>query len=185
MKFQEQREQRLRDTRFARLFDTYRTELLRFAAKKVGDGPPEPADLVQQAFANFAKYEERGQVERPRAFLYRTIQNLITDHHRNVANMSTISLGETNLDEVREDVDELSPEIVLLDRERFSEVLVAVKSLPQRQRRFLLLNRLEGMSYTEIARRNGVSISTARREVEAAADACRAAIEHLMSDDDQ
>lgn len=166
------------------LFVRYRAELTAFARRRVGDGPPEPDDLIQQAFANFAGVEDPASVKNPRAFLYRTVANLIADYRKSGHRVHNFDVDDAELEELFQDHDQISPEIVLLDRERFFRVEAAIRALPRRQRRFLLLSRLEGMSYTEIARRNGVSISTARREVEAAIGVCREAVRQLMTDDE-
>ncbi|MEM9013483.1 MAG: sigma-70 family RNA polymerase sigma factor [Pseudomonadota bacterium] len=166
------------------LFTRYRAELAAFARRRVGDGPPEPEDLLQQAFANFAGVEDPASVKNPRAFLYRTIANLIADYRKSGRHVYNCDVDDAELEDLFQYHDQISPEIVLLDRERFFRVETAIRALPRRQRRFLLLSRLDGMSYTEIARRNGVSISTVRREVEAAIGVCREAICQLIVDDE-
>lgn len=166
----------------ADLYARYRAELVAFARRRVGAGPPEPDDLAQQAFANFAGLSDPDKVKNPRAFLYRTLANLIADDRKSSRRRHGVDVDDAELEDLIQDHDEISPEIVLLDRERFSLVAAAIRALPRRQRRFLLLNRLEGMSLTDIARRNGVSISTARREVETAIGVCRRAISQNSDD---
>ena len=147
-------------------------------------GPPDPDDIVQQAFANFAALDNRKAIERPIAFLMSTTRNLITDHFRRSARRNTETVDASRFDDILDTYDELSPEIVILDRERFHCVMDALRSLPTRQRQFLLLNRIEGLSYTAIAKANGVSISTARREVEAGVAACHAVVEAMTDGTD-
>lgn len=166
------------------LFLRYRAELVAFARRRVGAGPPEPEDLIQQAFANFSGVENPASVKNPRAFLYRTVANLIADYRKSGQHIHNLDVDDAELEDLFQDHEQISPEIVLLDRERFFRVEAAIRGLPRRQRRFLLLSRLEGMNNTEIARRNGVSISTARREIEAAIGVCREAVRQLMTDDE-
>lgn len=168
---------RLRD-----LFKAHREELEAFARQKVGDGPPDPSDVTQQAFTNFAALKDPDAVENPRAFLYRTVTNLILDYVRRPVNRHKVSADEMGLEKILLDADEITPEIVLLDKEVMQVVIATVRGLKQRQRRFMLLNRIHGMSYTEIARRNGTSISTAKRETEAAVDAIRRALVDLIDE---
>ena len=87
------------------------------------------------------------------------------------------------MDDILEEYEEITPEIVLIDKSRYEFVMSVVWSLPRRQRRFLILNRFQGVNCTEIAKRNGVSVSTAYREVEAAVFACRAALSTLDGDE--
>jgi RNA polymerase sigma-70 factor (ECF subfamily) len=166
------------------LYARHKDELTAYARRRVGRGPPEPDDLVQQAFANFAGVQNPDQVRNPRAFLYRVVSNLIVDHFRNAPPGPGLNVHDANDEDALVGYTESRPEIVLLDHERFEEVAAAIRALPQRQRRFLLLNRLEGMPYTEIARRNGVSHMTAKRDVEAAIIACQRAMSERGLDDD-
>ena len=158
------------------LYGRHREELTSFARRHVGRGPPEPDDLVQQAFANFAGVQNPSRVRNPRAFLFRIVSNLISDHFRKEPDHTRLDVHDLSHADLFEDDEANRPEVILLDRERFSQVANAIRGLPQRQRRFLLLNRLEGMPYTEIARRNGVSHMTAKRDVEAAIRVCQRAL---------
>lgn len=154
------------------LYACYSREMEGFVRRKVGDGPPDPEDIVQQTFANFVELKRPESIRNPRAFLYRIASNLIVNHFRRAVHARNFAILERNLAQALGARDEASPEIVLLDREAFAQVAAAVETLPRRRRRFLLLNRVEGMSYSEIARRNGVSEGTVRRDVELAVIAC-------------
>ena len=170
-------------TRLAAVFSESYRDVFAFVRGRVGAGPPDPDDIVQQAFANFAAMDDRSGVNNPTAFLVRTAGNLITDHARKSATRLNVSVNNDELDFIVGDRDEISPEIVVLGRERLALVVAALERLPRRQRRFVLLNRLEGKSIADIALHNGVSQSTARREIEAGLEFCRQALAELMNDD--
>ena len=158
-------------------------ELCKYINKRYGPGPPDPEDVVQQAFENYAALADPSAVENPRAFLYRTAANLVADHYRSAAFRKNISTDGIDLDEVIGEHDDMTPEVFLIDRRRYERVMDTIAGLPRRQRRFLVLNRMQGMTYTEIARRNGVSISTAEREVKAAVGICRLALAQMENDE--
>ena len=168
----------------AQIYTNHREELYQFVRGKVGSGPPDPEDIVQQAFANYAARDNPTSIENPGGFLVRTAHNLISDYFRRSATRLNITMDEARLEAALTDHDEISPEIVVLGRERFQCVMKALQALPRRQRRFLLLNRLNGLSYTAIAKANGVSVSTALREVESGVAACQAALARMLNDDD-
>lgn len=158
------------------LYDLYRAELLVYARRRVGRGPPEPEDLVQQAFTNYAGLAEPELVRNPRAFLYHALRRLIGDYNKSPRRRHDPRPSDPDQGYLPEIADIISPEIILLDRERFATVVSAIRDLPRRQRRFLLLHRLQGLTYAEIARRNLVSERTVKREVEAAICACLRAV---------
>ena len=126
----------------AQIYAEHQGELFAFVRGKVGSGPPDPDDIVQQAFANYAASDNRAAILNPIAFLVRTAGNLTHDHFRRFATRFNVSADSGALDKMIQTHDELSPEIVVLGRERFSIVMRALNSLPIRQRRFLLLNRI-------------------------------------------
>jgi len=165
------------------VFNSHYDEILNYVRGKVGAGPPDPDDITQQTFANFAAHGDRASIRNPVGFLVRIAGNLIIDHARKSGTRLNVSANGDDFDFIAGARDEISPEIVVLSRERFDCVIAALAQLPRRQRRFVLLNRLEGLSYTDIARQNGVSESTARREVEAGVAYCRRALNELMNDD--
>ena len=154
----------------------YWKELCNYLNKRFGEGPPEPEDVAQQAFEKYAALDDPASVRHPRAFLYRTATNLVADHYRSAAVRTAVSFDGVDLDVAPALRDEITPEIVLIDKRRYERVMAALAALPRRQRRFLILHRLRGMTYNEIAQRNGVSISTAEREVKAAVNASREAL---------
>src|SRR5262249_32309170 len=102
------------------LYGRYRTELIAFIRRKFGSGPPDPEDIAQQAFANFAAIGPRDSIANPRAFLFRTAHNIalnVRKHQR----IGRVFL-EPNPDpkEIREERVDFDPEVVLLSREQFS-----------------------------------------------------------------
>lgn len=173
------------DGTVAGLFRLYRDDIAVFVRKKVGAGPPDPDDIVQQTFANYAALRDPSKVDNPRAFLYRTASNLIVDYFKSAFVRTSVQVEDDDFEAIVSETNELTPEIVLLSRERYTRVMDAVDALPRRRRRFLVMHRLQGLSYEEIARRAGVGTSTARREVEAAVGACRVAIEKMNEESDE
>ena len=148
----------------ADLYARYSREILAFVRGKVGAGPPEPEDVTHEAFANFAAANGASEVQNPRAFLYRAAANLVVNHHRHAAVMRRHAL-DVATEEFSRDRDELSPEVVLLNREQLRLAEAAIRKLPPKQRRYLLMNRLDGMSYTDIARVESLNESVVRRHV--------------------
>lgn len=169
------------------LYARHRSELVAYARRRVGAGPPDPEDLVQQAFANFAGLVDPQKVRNPGSFLRRAISNLIADHFRDPfarrGPVPAAGRDEEGEDSETGPADELSPEIILLDRERFAQVAAAIRAMPQRQAMFFVLNRFEGMSLTEISKRYGASVATVWRDVEAAVLACQDAMAQGGGDD--
>jgi RNA polymerase sigma-70 factor (ECF subfamily) len=157
------------------IYQDYWPELCRYINKTFGAGPPDPEDIVQQAFVNFAMHENSHGIANPRAYLYRTARNIAVDHERRVQRHNRLQrLACPAPDE--EFTDDFDPERVLMGRGELKILEAAINSLSDRDRTFFLLNRLEGLSFAEIARRTGMSASGVRLIVERSLQTCQEAM---------
>lgn len=123
-------------------------------------------DLVQEAWLRFARYERRHTVAEPEAFLMRTAVNLSIDAYR-----ASKSRGEHVLfDEDLHRTDSApSTESVLLGRERLTRLNHNLAELEVDACRIFLAQRMDGDSYSQIAKRYGVSVSAIEKKIAKAA----------------
>ncbi|MEM9740056.1 MAG: sigma factor, partial [Pseudomonadota bacterium] len=63
-------------------------ELTAYLRKVYGDGPPEPDDVTQQAFAKLASQENLPRIKNLKAFLWRMARNLVLTERRNAETRS-------------------------------------------------------------------------------------------------
>lgn len=118
-------------------------------------------DLVQEAWVRLAQYERGQPVVQPEAFLMRAALNLSIDTHRLRQSRGT----EVLLDDVVLIDSTPSAEATLLARERLQRLSVGLGRLPERTRAFFLAHRIEGKSYTEIAREHNLSVTAVERHI--------------------
>lgn len=157
------------------LEDIYRNhwhEICHYLRAKYGDGPPDPEDIAQAAFTKFASYKTPEHIKNPRAFLYSMARNIFIDHHRRKATWDKFVAEEKITAETTISAD-FDPERVLMGKEEFAMLEIALCGLDKRQRDFLLMHRLQGMSYTEIARRSGMSRNGVKGVIKQAFAACQ------------
>lgn len=158
------------------LYLRHRRELVGFVRRQFGAGPPDPEDVVQQAFANLAALPADAALRNPRAFLYRTAHNIAINHCNRERIGRRFLEPAPAPEEVREAREDFDPEVVQMGREDYSLIEQAIRAMPARRRRFLLLNRIDGMSFADIARREGLSESAVRKQVVLAVQECGAAL---------
>ena len=158
------------------MYGRYRSELIGFVRRKFGKGPPEPEDVAQQAFVNFASLRSAGTIAHPRAFLFRIAHNIVLNSRKHDQIGRRFLESNPPPNERCEARDELDPEAVLLSREQCGLLEIAIRGMPPMRQEFLLLNRLEEFSYAEIARRMGRSESVVRKQVALAIRECGAAM---------
>jgi RNA polymerase sigma-70 factor (ECF subfamily) len=127
----------------------YGPALRRFFHRRVG--PAETEDMVQDVF--LAMSARRGDpVDNVEGYLFRIAANLINRRLGREANRAAFeSLLETP--------EGFTPERVLMSKQEAAQVLSAIKSLPPRTREAFIFHRFEEMTYPEIARRLGISVS--------------------------
>jgi RNA polymerase sigma factor (sigma-70 family) len=154
--------------RLTRCFLEIRAELVRFLTRRNGKAAAE--DVVQETWL---KLHERGDTEswhEPRAVLFTTAANLGTDVQRREARSDRLFARDGELPEaVSPGAD---PESQAQTESELNSVAAALQALPAQCREAFLLNRLEGLTHSEIAQRLGVSTKTVQRHIERALRRC-------------
>lgn len=159
-------------TSFGELYRQHWTNLCKYVRRNFGSGPPDPEDVAQQAFERLSG--SPSVVENVGPFLRRTARNLVIDHHRSSLRTHNVMAEISILDGKYADH---SPEDVLSSKEELSILNNAIAKLPAKERVALLMHRVDGASFTEIAAYFGVSHSGARLLVSRAFERCAAAME--------
>lgn len=150
---------------FAVLVERHEQRLFRLCQRMVGDAE-EARELTQdtflRAFRSAAGYEPRARVY---TWLYRIAVNLCLNRlrRRRIARFFSFSeLGEREEGSGR--VREMDPaddapgsDRRLADRQRWRRAREAIDSLPSNQRSVVVLTKLEGLSYREVAEVLGIS----------------------------
>ena len=157
------------------IYQSYWPELCRYINKTFGAGPPDPEDVAQQAFTNFAALDDPHAIVNPRAFLYRSAHNIAIHQIQRQATRDRFLLDAQHAGR-EEKADDADAESVLIARQRLGIVERAIRLLPHKQRRLLLLHRIHKLSYAEISRRTGMSRTQVKRHIAKAIAGCRQAL---------
>lgn len=135
----------------------YYKELLNFCARTLKDRHA-AADLVQEAYTRFLGAQQSGAaIADPRALLFRTTRNLLTDQHRRAQVRAHLSLDAMLEQEQPLAPSHLQPEEVYAFGRYAQAMHAAIESLPTRCREAFVLNRFDGLSHQEVADRMGIS----------------------------
>jgi len=142
-------------------------ELRRYARRRVGDDAVAD-ELVQEACLRLVTTGDDLPFN-PRAYLYRILSNLVTDHHRHRVRLrkSFIDAGTLDAADDRPDA-----EREVIGRQRLAILAQAVAELPPRCRECFVLRRFEGLSHAEIANRMRISTSAVEKHLAAATVYC-------------
>jgi RNA polymerase sigma-70 factor (ECF subfamily) len=134
---------------------------VRRALMRRGRTQHEAEDLVQEAWVRMASHGGGEPVANPEAFLMRTAINLSIDAHRTKsARGQEVAIDDVSLVDVAP-----GAEALLLGKERLVRMTVCLERLPERTREIFLAHRLDGRSYTDIARELEISIKAVEKHV--------------------
>ena len=155
-----------RDTFLIEVYQNHWGEICRYVRRNFGAGPPEPEDVAQTAFTKFAALENPLTVRNPRAFLITTARNIVIDHYK-VAETRNGQLKQISEDRrtIGALFDNLTPERILLAKEKFGLLRRVLEHMPEKRRELLLLRRVHGMSYVELSNHTGLSQTTVKYHV--------------------
>lgn len=161
------------------LFRAHHDAIRRYIARTFGPGPPDPDDVVQAVFEKYASLGDASQIDSPKAFLVRTARNYVLDQRRRQAvRASYAQSAET--DGIAQD--DLNGERVLAAKQRWTILEGAIRSLDERHQEMLIMNRIHGLSYAEIARQKGCSQTLVKKVVARALVACERALREADGD---
>lgn len=133
---------------FEDLFSRYRHRVYGYFARAFADGP-RAADLFQETFLKLHRARHRYDPVRPFAtWLFAIAANVRRDALKSLGRRPGDEPGD---EPSPEPANPATPERLLLAGERQRKVSTALARLPEGQREVVLLHRIEGLSFPEIA----------------------------------
>lgn len=167
-----------REKKIKEIFLGHRQELYAFLVRKLKNVET-AADLTQETFLRLLGAEALMSIKNPRAYLFRTANNLVTDHYRSAYNKAMIS-SDFNWNEIY-DMNPLQDQVVL-SREELDIVKGAIMSLPPRGKEVFILHKFDGLSYAAIARKLGISKNTVIVHMVRSLTHCKARLKGYQQD---
>ncbi|MGQ0591984.1 MAG: RNA polymerase sigma factor [Gammaproteobacteria bacterium] len=151
------------------LFRRHAGEVQSFAQRRVGIQDAE--DLLQDAYVRLLQHPDPISIENPRAYLYQVSANLATDHDRARAVRARHHRATEAVEQIASPVP--GPDAQTAHHERLRHIANAMAQLPEPCRTAFVWCRIEGYSYTEVARRLGISESMVAKHLDRAMRHCR------------
>lgn len=146
------------------LYAKYARELLVSIRKTYGDGPPDPEDVTQQAFQKLMERGDLSSISNPMAFIWRIARNIVLGDKRS----QTVRLRyDYEIEQLYFPLehDDSTPERIIAVREQLALIAEVLRAMPERRRRAVILNRIEGLNVTEVGRRMGISRQSAAKQI--------------------
>jgi len=151
---------------FSGIYNDISQSVWRFIYFKCGD-EAQADDLVQEAFIKLWDNCAKVAQEKAKSFLFTVANNAFLNevaHKKVVLKHAQLSPSK---------VDNQSPEFVLEEKQYHKKLQDALANLSEAQRTAFLLNRIEGMKYTEIAEHLNISVKAVEKRMSQALKALR------------
>ncbi|MDQ3205525.1 MAG: RNA polymerase sigma factor [Pseudomonadota bacterium] len=162
------------DDGFESFLRAHRDPLLGFLRKRTG--AEDAADALQETLIRLMRY--RGQpAEQLRPLMYRIALNVLADRARRNQSRQADAHVSFDLDFEGLPSAELAHEQRVDHQQALQQVRAAILQLPPRCRQVYLLNRIDGMSYPQIARHCDISVKAVEKHVSKALRLLRASLE--------
>ena len=146
---------------FKSIFDQYYTPIKNFLYYKSGDIDLSE-DITQDVFMKLWDKREDVQQETVKSYLYTIANNMLLNKIRH--NKVVMSFAEKN----KNQQEEHSPEFSLEEKEFKAELEIVIGAMPEKQREVFLMNRIEEMTYKEIADRLELSVKAVEKRMHGA-----------------
>ena len=145
-----------------RLISQYHSKLLRFF-DKYSKSTWDAEELTQEVFCKMLKRDDLPKENYPDSHLYTIAWSVLRDRarrdrvrHRDM---------HVDYDDVISVEGGISPEQIADGEEQYGIFLAALNELPPKTRDVFLLNRYEGLTYTQIADHYGLSVSSVEKHM--------------------
>ncbi|MEM0910320.1 MAG: sigma-70 family RNA polymerase sigma factor [Pseudomonadota bacterium] len=138
------------------LYDAQGELLVKSLRNQFGNGPPEPEDIVQQAFQKLLERRNQPDILNLEGFLWRTARNLMLTEKRNTAVRSKYEYEIKKLFFASNSSDS-DPNRALIAEEQLKAINAALAIMPEKRRRAFVLHRIDGLNLSATGRQLGIT----------------------------
>lgn len=159
---------------FSRLVKQHHAPLVSHVRSRVRSDH-DAEDIVQETWIRAAAAVQGGAIENVRAYLYRIAGNLSIDYLRRRKVRQHLEAGTADsVEAMAVAALQPAPDQQIIRQQQEAAFEAALRALPRRARQVLLLSRVEGWTYPQIAAHLGISLRTVSNDMERALASCLA-----------
>lgn len=144
------------------LFRLHHRDVVRYAARLVG-GRDNAEEVAQNTYLRLAGLGSRGAaIEHPRRYLFVAARNAAIDF---TMKRNREWLHRVDVEDIADAAANEDAEAMLLRRQRIVRLAVVLNELPAACQSAFVMNKLEGRTHREIARKLGISVSMVEKHI--------------------
>jgi RNA polymerase sigma factor (sigma-70 family) len=145
------------------LFRDHWLDVYRLLHRNYGSGPPEPEDVAQEAFSQFAQMKNVTKIQNPKAYIIKIAVNITLNSMGKLRKIRELITQQLHLDEDR--LNEICPETILQGEQRIVAMQNGINRLSAKQRDILMCVRIKGQTYAQISDQTGWSLADICRQL--------------------
>ncbi len=158
---------------FKELFDQYYTPINNFLYYKCGDAALSE-DLTQDVFMKLWDKRDEVKQDTVKSYLYTIANNMLLNKIRH----EKVKMNFAEKHKTQQE--EQSPEYFLEEKEFKNKLDEVIGEMPEKQREVFLMNRIEEMTYQEIADRLELSVKAIEKRMHGALNHIRQRIDYKI-----
>lgn len=159
--------ERTHKNQLLRVFMTCRDGLVR-SLLKMRARQEDVDDILQETFLRVLHANRKSQIKSPQGYLFTVSRNLVLEKLN--ARSREIS---TEINDALLGSDESSAERALYYQQKFAMFNDALRALPEKKRRAILLRKFYGLSHKDIAKKMNVSVGSVEKYISSGIKQCK------------
>ncbi len=132
-------------------------------------------DIAQETFVRAFKAEQTGDIEYPKAYMYRIARNLALKELTKKSTRMTSFIEDSCSSEVLRSDEDVERQVSTL--QKLERVRRAIADLPPQCQRVFVMRKVYGFTHKEISAQLGISVSTVEKHVVSGLKRCRLSVE--------
>ena len=150
------------DAAFADLTRRLRRPLMQFFLRRAMS-PMDAEEMVQDLFVRLLRRGDLFSLDNIDGYVFEAAANVARDRGR--YDQARGQGRHVDIDDLRPESEEPGAEQILDGKQQLKRMLAALEALPPRARTVVILRRLENLTYPQIARRLGISVSAVEKHM--------------------
>jgi len=134
-------------------------------------GPQDIDDIAQETFVRAFLAEQKGDIQHPKAYIYRVARNLAFETLTKKSTQLTSYIEDSCDQSLLESGEDIENKAIVM--EKFDRVKIAIAEMPPQCQRVFIMHKVYGFKYREISQQLGISVSTVEKHMMTGLKKCR------------
>lgn len=136
--------------------------------------PQDIDDIAQETFVRAFLAEKKGEIQHPKAYIYRVARNLALEKLTKKSTQLTSYIEDSCDQSLLQSGEDVEGSMIIT--ERFDRVKAAITEMPPQCQRVFIMHKVYGFKYREISQQLGISVSTVEKHIMTGLKKCRQSV---------